>query len=216
MSLAAALAGNHLVPADIALVSWPPRPLWRVHARRFGPTQFNGTDRGSARFSPLEDAGGIVPTLYAGTTVEVALMEVVLRDVPVHSAGFVMRLDARNDPRRIAQLLPSRELRLADLSTLGLRRLGLQRPDVIDCNDSAYPSTRALAQWIYANCREAQGIAWTSRQDDNGQAIVLFEPRVAPMTFRVIEAGQSFTDGRHHAALMDLVDRLGASLVIEY
>lgn len=157
-----------------------------------------------------------MPTLYAGTTVEVALMEVVLRDVPVPSAGFVMRLDARTDPRRVAQLLPRRELRLADLSTLGLRRLGLQRPDVIDCNESAYPSTRALAQWIYANCPAAQGIAWTSRQDDKGQAIVLFEPRVAPDSFDVIESDQSFTDGHHNAALMDLLDRLGASLVIEY
>ena len=32
--------------------------------------------------------GSVVPTLDAGTTLEVALMEIVLRDVPTSSVGF--------------------------------------------------------------------------------------------------------------------------------
>lgn len=54
--------------------------LWRVYPRRYGVDGFNGTSLGNARFSPLEAAGAIVPTLYAGSTLDVALMETVWHD----------------------------------------------------------------------------------------------------------------------------------------
>lgn len=107
------------------------------------------------------------------------------------------------------------ELRLADLSTLGLRRLGLSRAEVIDCCKAGYPLTRQLAAWIYTSCPRAQGIAWTSRLDDNGQAVVLFEPRLRAGSLKARTADESFMEEPHLGALVALVERLGAALVME-
>jgi len=71
---------------------------WRVYDQRIGATgenlafmqaaevlqrRLNSTAEGYARFSPMKRPdGSVVTTLDAGTTLEVALMEIVLRDVP--------------------------------------------------------------------------------------------------------------------------------------
>lgn len=214
MKLQDALSGGHLDPAQVGRVQWEPRALWRVYAQVHGPAGFNGTNRGNARFSPIENAGAIIPTMYLATSVQAALMETVLHDAPVPSAGFILTLEPAKDPRRISRLQSTAPLQLADLSTVGLRRLGISRSDVVDSDKTHYPVTRQLATWIYANCPDVQGLAWTSRQDDSAQAIVLFEPRLAGGTLAVLDQDAEFFSGPHHAALIDLVARLGASLMI--
>lgn len=214
MKLQDALSGGHLDPAQVGRVQWEPRALWRVYAQVHGPAGFNGTNRGNARFSPIENAGAIIPTMYLATSVQAALMETVLHDAPVPSAGFILTLEPAKDPRRISRLQSTMALQLADLSTVGLRRLGISRSDVVDSDKTHYPVTRQLATWIYANCPDVQGLAWTSRQDDSAQAIVLFEPRLAGGTLAVLDQDAEFFSGPHHAALIDLVARLGASLMI--
>lgn len=214
MKLQDALLGRHLDPAQVGRVQWAPRELWRVFAQVHGPTGFNATGRGNARFSPLEHAGANIPTLYAATSVPAALMETVLHDAPIPSAGFILTLEPAKDPRRVARLQTTVALTLADLSTVGLRRLGLSRSDVIDSDKTHYPATRALAQWIYATCPDVQGMAWTSRQDDSAQAVVLFEPRLVGTALALAEPEADFFSGPHHAALIELVGRLGAGLMI--
>ena len=214
MTLQEALSGGHLDPAQVGRVQWGPRALWRVHAQVHGPAGFNSTNQGNARFSPVEHAGAIISTLYAATSVQAALMETVLHDAPVPSAGFILTLGRANDPRRISRLLTAMPVRLADLSTVGLRRLGISRADVIDSDKTHYPVTRQLATWIYATCPDVHGLAWTSRQDDSAQAIVLFESRLAAGTLTVVEQDADFFSGPHHAALIELVGRLGAGLII--
>jgi RES domain len=45
--------------------------------------EFNPSPARNARFSPLVNAAGpVIPTLYAGTTLDCALMETVFHDVP--------------------------------------------------------------------------------------------------------------------------------------
>lgn len=214
MKLQNALLRGRLDPAQIGRTEWAPSMLWRVYAQVHGPTGFNGTGRGDARFSPVEHKGAIVPAMYAATSVQAALMESVLHDVSLPSAGFILTLDAATDPRRIARLQSRETLRLADFSTVGLRRLGLERSDVVDSDKRHYPHTRGLATWIYANCPDVQGIAWTSRQDDSAQAVVLFEPRLAADTLTIIERDMELLGGPHHAALLELLDRLGVSLFV--
>jgi RES domain len=216
MTLKNALSGGCLDPGQVGRVQWEPCELWRVFAEVHGPAGFNATNRGNARFSPLEHAGAIIPAMYAATSVQAALMETVLHDAPIPSAGFILTLEPAKDPRRVVRLLPSMPLKLADLSTVGLRRLGLSRSDVIDSDKTHYPDTQALAQWIYAACPDVQGMAWTSRQDDAAQAIVLFETRLrlTGCTLTPFEPATDFFGGPHHAALIELVDRLGASLMI--
>lgn len=214
MKLQDALSGGHLDPAQVGRVQWEPRALWRVYAQVHGPAGFNGTHRGNARFSPMEHAGAIVPTMYAATSVQAALMETVLHDAPEPSAGFILTLEPATDTRRIARLQTTTPLTLADLSTVGLRRLGVSRSDVIDSDKTHYPVTRQLATWIHANCPDVYGLAWTSRQDDSAQAAVLFEPRLTSGALTVVEKDADFFSGPHHAALIDLVSRLGASLIL--
>ena len=38
MKLADALAAGHLDPANVGIVEWPARALWRVYPQAYGPT----------------------------------------------------------------------------------------------------------------------------------------------------------------------------------
>ncbi|KXU38334.1 hypothetical protein AXE65_01855 [Ventosimonas gracilis] len=59
--------------------------LHRVHLQHYRANQFNPGQRGNARFSPIgNDAGQPVPTLYASTTVDCALMETVFHQHSSH------------------------------------------------------------------------------------------------------------------------------------
>jgi hypothetical protein len=213
LTLSEGLASGALEAGEVGVVELPCVEVWRVHARAFGAIGFNASGRGNARFSPIRGPDGhVVATLYAGTTLEAALMETVLHDVPSPSAGFILTLDPRTEPRRAAHLRTAVPLRLADFTTLGLRRLGLHRSDVIDSDKTGYPATRQLAEWLYARCPGLQGIWWTSRQDDRAQAMVLFETRLPPSPLTPIAVDRRFDEGIHLAALTGLLDRLGASL----
>ena len=218
-----ALASGSLKSEDIGIVSsWsPPEPLWRVYSQSFGATGFNGTAKGYARFSPLKRAdGSVVPTMYAGSTLDVALMEIVLRDVPTPSVGYQLMLPERDaEQRRVTELVPTQPLRMVDFCAIGLRRIGLDRADVIDCDSSNYPDTQALGAWVHAHtvdvdvAETVHGIVWTSRQDDSGQGAIFFGDRLLPGALEAQNDGQSLHAGHVEAALTRLALRLGISVV---
>lgn len=215
MTLAGKLADGTLREDVVGIFELELTNLWRVYSQAFGVTGFNRSDRGNARFSPLRGPdGAVVPTIYAGTTLAVSLMETVLHDVPSPSAGFILTLNPATETRRVAQLTCRGKLRLADFTSLGLRRLGMDRADVIDCDKAGYHSTRQLAEWVYAKRPDLQGIWWTSRQDDRAQAVALFEPRLASGLLMAASDAQRFDEGAHLVTLVDLLDRLGASLLM--
>jgi hypothetical protein len=59
------------------------KTIFRVHPDAYDSAQFNPSATGNARFSPLVKAAGVaIPTIYAGTTLDCALMETVFHDVP--------------------------------------------------------------------------------------------------------------------------------------
>lgn len=209
-----ALAGGRLDPARISMMDLAQPLLWRVYPRQYGVDGFNATRLGPARFSPLEAGGVIVPTLYAGSTRDVALMETVWHDAPTPSHGFHLVLKAATEPRRVGTLKPSTAMHLVDLTTVGLRRLGLARADVIDSDPVGYPITRQLCAWLYQNKPDAQGLCWISRQNDEGRAVLLFEPRLGSVKLAVDTEDESFTDGPHLGALLTLAERMGAGVII--
>ena len=188
--------------------------LWRVYPKKFGAGGFNRMALGNARFSPLEVAGRIVPTLYAGSTLDVALMETVWHDAPTPSNGFHLVLNEATETRRVGSLKPSAPLRLVDLTTVGLRRLGLTRADVIDSSQPDYPVTRQLGAWLYVNKPDAQGICWISRQNDEGRAVVLFKPRMGTVKLVANTKDEIFTDGPHLDAVLTLAERMGAAVMV--
>jgi RES domain len=59
----------------------------------------------------------------------------------------------------------------------------LKNVDLIDTDAIDYPFTRAWAEALYERNPDAQGLYWTSRQENRAQALMLFGPRVDPPTF---------------------------------
>lgn len=79
----------------------------------------------------MDSAGAVTPTLYAGTTLDCALMETVFHDVPF-VAGPKMWSKATHVAGKVwSQLALSRDLALIDLSAVPLRKLGISRKDLI-------------------------------------------------------------------------------------
>jgi len=201
-------------PALINVHAFTPAVVWRVYPSAYGPGAYNPTTNGDARFSPLvRSDGSVVPTMYAGTDLEVALMEVVLREVAVGCAGEQFMLPNRKKEwRRATQLEITAPLQLADLSTVTLRAWGLLRTDAIDCDASEYEHTRRLGLWIYENAPAAQGIAWTSRQLDRGQAMVFFGDRIDAAAIQVTNPDRSLWSPTVQDALTNLAMQLHIDL----
>lgn len=167
-------------------VQRPPQDWWRAHpfnpvTGRFASTAFNSTAGSNARFSPLLDASGhVIASIYAANTIEVALMESVLHDVPFPSTGYQHNFKRdRAGSYHVSRVRTTATLTLVDLSTLGLSAMGLQPSDLFESNKPDYPRTRRWAQWLRQQWPSAAGLSWMSRRDNRSEAIVLFEDRMA-------------------------------------
>jgi len=92
---------------DPTLVTWGAGlEFHRVHDLAFGGNEFNTSTKGNARFSPItDDAGALIPTLYAGTTFDCALMETIFHDVPF-KAGFTPFSKPKMDGKFAASCSP--------------------------------------------------------------------------------------------------------------
>ena len=114
----------------------------------------------------------------------------------------------------MGSLKPAAALHLVDLTTVGLRRLGLARAEVIDSDPVDFPVTRQLSTWLFVNKPAAQGICWISRQNDEGRAVLLFAPRLGSVKLAVATEDEIFTDEPHLDALLTLAERLGAGVIV--
>ncbi|MPQ67946.1 RES domain-containing protein [Pseudomonas sp. MWU12-2323] len=72
----------------------------------------------------------------------------------------------------------TRDLVLADLGSVALRKLGVPRRHLIDTEKDQYPATRQWAAAIHTQCPDIQGLSWVSRQADSARAVMLFGDRV--------------------------------------
>ncbi|WP_255424373.1 RES family NAD+ phosphorylase [Acidipila sp. EB88] len=191
------------------------KTLYRVHPRIYDSLQFNPSKLASARFSPLISAAGpVIPTLYAGTSLDCALMETVFHDVPF-VAGPKMISKATHVASRVhSQLSLIRDLQMIELSPVSLRKLGISRKELIECDGSEYPDTRAWALALHDQFPAAEGLLWTSRQADPAEAIVLFEDRCK--TPSMIAVGSTtdllLSDGSAIPPVLDLAMRMDVLL----
>jgi RES domain len=177
---------------------------------------FNASTAGSARFSPLiKPSGEVIPTVYAGTTFDCALMETVFHDVPF-AAGPKMLSKAKHvEGRSGSSLRLIVDLALIDLSTISLRKLGISRAELIDTDGSHYGETRRWALALYEQCPGAQGMKWTSRQDDTATTLVLFGDRCDSSVLEAIDGPISLIgpDGSACSEVLNLTIRLGVYLI---
>jgi hypothetical protein len=156
----------------------------------------------------------VVPTLYAGTTLDCALMETVFHDVPF-VAGPKMWSKATHVAGKVwSQLTLSRNLALIDLSAVPLHKLGISRKDLIECDGTQYPETRAWALALHDQYPNAEGLRWTSRQADPALALVLFEDRLTTpaMTAGGLPTSLLRSDGSAILEVLMLAQRLGVLL----
>ena len=128
---------------DAKLVTWGAGEImYRIHNEAYAVDSFNASPLGNARFSPIHDsAGEVIPTLYAATTPQSALMETVFHDVP-YKPGFKRVSVSRLESKLISTLVFMPNFELIDLSKVGLRRLGVHPHDIVDTTKTHYPETR--------------------------------------------------------------------------
>lgn len=190
------------------------KPLHRVHQGKYQAAQFNPGVQGNARFSPiLYQHGKAIPTLYAGTTLECALMETVFHDVP-HTAGFKSFAKGKLEGQVHSTVEVTQPLRLVDLASVPLRKLGVTRKQLIDTEKDQYPTTRKWAEAVHSQCPEAQGLSWVSRQDDSARAVVLFGDRIQDGAIHQHGPSTSLVnDGNTYDVVLELAERIGVHIV---
>lgn len=206
-------------PAGLSplLTTWQEgRRLFRCYNLAREATEFHARDatrRG--RFHPLTPLDGdpAVPVLYAADDQLGALSETVFHDVPVRGDKRVPMAKLRG--RAIAEIVVARDLRLIDLSSDGLRRLGLSRGELIDSDARSYGDTANWAAVLHAHPAGADGLLWVSRQRDTSRALILFGDRVKPDDVRLCE--ESTPLPLSFGAGLDLVcaaaDRVGITII---
>lgn len=200
---------------DATVVSWGKGlEFHRVYDAIYKGNGFNPSRKGNARFSPIRDSDGkIIPTLYAGTTLDCALMETIFHDVPF-VAGFKPLSTKKMLGKVHTVFTPNVDFKLVDLGTIALRRLGVDRAHLIDTTKWRYPETRKWAERFYAQFGDVQGLRWTSRQDDSSQAVMLFGTRANSKDLVVSGPSTPLLAGDlASASVIDLAMRIGVTLV---
>lgn len=154
--------------------------LHRVHEAAWGPREFfAGNPERPGRFSPFTPSGAdeALPVLYAALDLAGALSETVFHDVPVRGCKVVARSGLVH--KVAVTLVASRPLRLVDLTSNGLSRLGVGRTELVESSARAYPTTAAWARALHDGDQAPDGLLWVSRQQDTSMAVVLFGDRVS-------------------------------------
>ncbi len=203
------------IKLDISIVMWEKdKAMHRIHKDLYQGKAFNPGVAGNARFSPIKDSeGNSIPTLYGGDTFACAAMESVFHDVPF-AAGAKIYDKHKLDGQLYSVLAPTVDLRLVDLSSIALRKLGVQRKDLIDTEKDRYPETRLWAEAIHSQDEKLQGLCWVSRQDDQSRAVVLFGDRIdlAVLVQKGISRNLT-TDIPLYNDLLDLAYQIGVDIV---
>jgi hypothetical protein len=215
---ATTIPGVALAPPPIlhiTLTSWPTGAvLHRIHSLDYGAVQFNPGIKGNARFSPIADADdNLIPTLYGGSSFACAAMESVFHDVPF-AAGFKAYDKNKLAGHGHSQFTAARDLVLADLGSRALRKLGVERKQLIDTEKDQYPVTRRWAVAIHAGFPQVQGLCWISRQDDSARAVVLFGDRITDGVLKPAASTRSLVaDPLAYGELLMLAEQIGVDIV---
>lgn len=168
-------------PEDVAI--W-----YHVYCTREHPNRADTFSEGwgNTRFAPIvREDGTPVHTYYAASTVECALMESVLHDMPLSPPGVFDVDDLQYF--RLAQFTLSQPLSCVSFHTPYLPALqNITRAHLVDSLPAFYPQTRAWAQAAYLQRPGAQAIAYGSRRDDSGRCLMLFKHRMPDQPFMIV------------------------------
>jgi hypothetical protein len=197
------------------IITFRPQAIWRIHPARYRPTEFRSGRDADARFNPILNAkNAVIPTWYGARTVACVMMETILHDVLAPPTGYILDIERLRDADlRISRLRCKRALSLVDLSSKRLKRIGLQRRDIIDTPVEEYVRSREWAVRLRTET-SPHGLLWTSRQDDEAKALVVFGDRISESAFSVELDRDRVYEGEHLDALLALAEHVGISQVI--
>lgn len=140
-------------------------------------------------------------------------MESVFHDVS-HAPGFKHYDQRELEGQLHSEVKVKRELKLADLSSVALRKLGAQCKQLIDTEKDQYPATRRWAEALHAQHPEIRGLSWISRQDDSARAVMLFGDRIPKGALHQVGDSRSLLkEEQTYAQLLNLADRIGVDIV---
>jgi hypothetical protein len=199
--------------------------LWRVYEPAHGAVSFNpniGGDptdpRRGGRFHPFiaRTSGAPVPTMYVGRSLQCAIGETILHNLPTDrpSTGYVV-LQRSITERRFAIIRPRNALKLLQLTMPAVRRLGGTADEITLVGVDQYPLTRRWAQAIHARYPDVAGLAWNSRRfgtvssGTSAVAMVLFGDRCGASGFEV-EGEDLRLDSDGMLALVQMLRLAGA------
>lgn len=154
--------------------------LYRVHQKRFPAHSFNPVPShryyGGGRFDATDDDR--YPYLYAGQSVDVAVAETLLRDLPPDDTGIRQLPQARIVGRRISAICTTADLDLVSLRTGADLGAVAQDTWLTWCDPRDYAQSRHWAHWIRHHAPTAAGYVWLSRREPGLHAYVLFGDRI--------------------------------------
>lgn len=196
-------------PLSPALGDWRDGwPIYRCHLTHRTPRAFNPTDT-SQRFRPiLEGDGRIVPTLYGADSLQGALAETILRDVPLSGDNRHVMAD-RLTAYTYSVLAATRPMRLAILHDPHIKRLRVSPAELGGCPPTDYPWTATWAQAIHDDEPDAEGLIWVPRNHNTARALMLFGDRISRRALTVTAEPQPLARGvgrREVARLLELAD----------
>jgi hypothetical protein len=141
--------------------------LYRVFTNSLRPTEFNPGVGAPTRFGFFGKP--VVPIMYAADTEEAVIAETLLHDIPVEGGLLAYDDYAR---KALARLEVRRDLRIAVLHGMALRRLKVSPEDVTSSPASTYADT---VRWAEAAHRiGVDGMVWMSRLCNSTKAYVFF------------------------------------------
>jgi hypothetical protein len=156
--------------------------LFRVHQKRFPAEAFNPelSHRyyGGGRFDATDDDP--YPYLYAGTTVDVAVAETLLRDLSPDDVGIRQLAVPKVAGRRISAIEVTANLELVSLRSGTDLGAVAQDTWLTMCDPRDYAQSRHWAHWIRSHAKSAAGYVWLSRREPGAAAYVLFGDRFSP------------------------------------
>ncbi|HXP18767.1 MAG TPA: RES family NAD+ phosphorylase [Streptosporangiaceae bacterium] len=166
--------------------------LFRVHPAGFPAHAFNPRPShryyGGGRFDATDDDR--YPYLYAGESVDVAIAETLLRDLPLDSAGVQQLPRARVRGRRVSAVTTTADLSLVSLRSAADLGAVSQDPWLTTCGPQFYAQSRHWAHWIRRHAPTAAGYVWMSHREPTQQAFVLFGDRIPDEAITTVAAPQ--------------------------
>jgi hypothetical protein len=123
-----------------------------------------------------------VPSLYAGSSLEVAIYETIFHDIDAKAPLKTVPMFAVQSKSHSA-LRTKRDLTLAELRAPDLKKLGLKGAELTAAPAAHYVQTALWAAAIHTQFHDVHGLVWTSNQCDPDSAYMFFGSKLGTTDF---------------------------------